>query len=135
MPTSQGCLVYFVLCTPPPTLSSVMSSLSMEFVWKPFMMWARSCGQAFLRGSPFVVFSSSSYRVFLFCSGLILKRLPPRPSTLLTHCDFPPPSQRDAIKKTHHATALQNKIALEADKMRKEMAKNARKTTKGERKR
>lgn len=46
-----------------------------------------------------------------------------------------PPNQRDAIKKTHHATALQNKIALEADKMRKEMAKNARKTTKGERKR
>ncbi|CAM9416036.1 unnamed protein product, partial [Scytosiphon promiscuus] len=44
-------------------------------------------------------------------------------------------AKRDAIKKTHHATALQNKIALEADKMRKEMAKNARKTTKGERKR
>eukprot|EP00903_Cladosiphon_okamuranus_P016644 g15350.t1 len=44
-------------------------------------------------------------------------------------------AKRDAIKKSHHATALQNKIALEADKMRKEMAKNARKTTKGERKR
>ncbi|CAM9149865.1 unnamed protein product [Pylaiella littoralis] len=44
-------------------------------------------------------------------------------------------AKRDAIKKTHHATALQNKIALEADKMKKEMAKNARKTTKGERKR
>ncbi|CBJ30946.1 hypothetical protein Esi_0226_0020 [Ectocarpus siliculosus] len=44
-------------------------------------------------------------------------------------------AKREAIKKTHHATALQNKIALEADKMRKEMAKNARKTTKGERKR
>ncbi len=43
--------------------------------------------------------------------------------------------QREAIKKSHHATALQNKIALEADKMKKEMAKNARKTTKGERKR
>lgn len=42
--------------------------------------------------------------------------------------------QRDAIKKSHQATSLQNKIALEADKMRKELAKNARKTQKGERK-
>lgn len=41
--------------------------------------------------------------------------------------------QRDAIKKNHQTTTLQNKIALEADKMRKELAKNARKTQKGER--
>ncbi|CAM9608243.1 unnamed protein product [Laminaria digitata] len=42
-------------------------------------------------------------------------------------------AKRDAIKKNHQTTTLQNKIALEADKMRKELAKNARKTQKGER--
>ncbi|CAM9497352.1 unnamed protein product [Ascophyllum nodosum] len=44
-------------------------------------------------------------------------------------------AKRDAQKKAHQATSLQNKLALEADKMKKEMAKNARKTQKGERRR
>lgn len=57
-----------------------------------------------------------------FTFDVFIDRIPP-----------PPPSQRDAIKKTHQTTTLQNKIALEADKMRKELAKNARKTQKGER--
>lgn len=42
--------------------------------------------------------------------------------------------QRDAIKTAHHGRVLRDKIALEADKMKKEQAKNARKTQKGERK-
>lgn len=43
-------------------------------------------------------------------------------------------AKRDNIKKQHQARTLRDKMALEADKMKKEMAKNARKTQKGERK-
>ncbi|CAM9223188.1 unnamed protein product [Discosporangium mesarthrocarpum] len=44
-------------------------------------------------------------------------------------------AKREAQKKAHHDKVVQDKLALERDKMRKDMAKNARKTQKGERRR
>ncbi|CAM9399315.1 unnamed protein product [Choristocarpus tenellus] len=42
-------------------------------------------------------------------------------------------AKREAQKKTHSEKVLKDKLDLERDKMKKDMAKNARKTQKGER--